>query len=122
MRAILLYSAVVVILPTLVFAYPSTMKLTFVGCKSRETFARAMRMGQQNDTKAIAQMVIEKECRVIERGQALEVEDVTWSGLVQVRLRGNPQAWWTAIELVERPSGGTSKAPANKQAPSSNPK
>jgi hypothetical protein len=72
--------------------------------------------------KAVAQLVVDKQCRTIERGQALDVEDVTWSGLVQVRLRGNPQQWWTAIELVERPSGGTSGGTsAPKQSPSSDP-
>ncbi len=88
--------------PSLAWAYPATMRLTALACATQEAYTRAQKMPYQHDREAVARMVVEKQCIVIQRGKALDVEDVTWSGLVQVRLRGRTRGWWTAIELVER--------------------
>jgi len=88
--------------PSLAWAYPATMRLTALACATQEAYTRAQKMPHQHDREAVARMVVEKQCMVIQRGKALDVEDVTSGGLVQVRQRGRPRRWWTAIELVER--------------------
>jgi hypothetical protein len=78
------------------------MKYTAFACVTQDTYVRTQEMAQQNDWEAVARMLVGRQCTRLERGQAVEVEDVTWGGLVQIRLRGRTQGWWTAIELVER--------------------
>ena len=98
----LLGTSLLLWLPSLTWAYPATMKYTAFACVTQETYVRTHKMAQQNDWEAVARMLTGKQRTRIERDQAVEVDEVTWGGLVQVRLRGRPQGWWTAIELIER--------------------
>ena len=77
--------------PSWAWAYQGMMKYTAFACVTQETYVRTQKMAHQGDWEAVARMLAGRQCTRIERGQAVEVEDVTWGGLVQVRLRGRTQ-------------------------------
>lgn len=76
------------------------INMTTPGCDSKDTYHQAVRILVAQDWEAFARLMLAGRCTSLKQGQQVYLEDVTWTGLSQVRIRGKTQRWWTSTEFV----------------------
>ena len=75
------------------------------GCVSRELYEQLTKIAVQGDSEAFTRLlrgsVVAGQCVIFTRGTVVFIEDTAiFSGLVQVRPKGQVRSYWTAIESV----------------------
>jgi hypothetical protein len=77
-----------------------------IGCHDRSVYERIVHISVQGDNEAAGKAILfgvaGGYCRMLDLGSDVYMDDHAWfSGLVKVRLRGQIDGYWTAIENVQ---------------------
>ena len=88
------------------FAFPSTIGDAAVGCQEKDKLEKLLSYARAKDneafTKALLLGVSDGSCHMFHAGDSVEVTDVKWSGLNQVRPRGSIEEYWIVREALKR--------------------
>jgi hypothetical protein len=95
-----------VTLSTEALAFPSTIGDSVVGCQDREKLEKLLSYARAKDTEAFTKAMLlgisDGSCHMFQAGDSVEVTDVKWTGLNQVRPRGSLEEFWIVREALKR--------------------
>jgi hypothetical protein len=83
---------------------PRHMKISHFGCRTTEQYDEILAVFDDKAAfqKRLAQRVVLGQCVLFEKGDEVISMDVgIWSGMIQVRKRGDPDAFWMRISMIE---------------------
>jgi hypothetical protein len=87
-----------VTLSTEAFAFPSTVGDSVVGCQDKEKLEKLLSYSRAKDTEAFTKALLlglsDGSCYMFKAGEAVDVTDVKWTGLNQVRPHGSIKEYW----------------------------
>ncbi|OAI27009.1 MULTISPECIES: hypothetical protein [Methylomonas] len=89
-----------------VIAFESKIADSAVGCRDQAKLEKLLSYARSKDneafTKALLLGVSDGSCAMFQAGESVDVTDVKWSGLNQVRRRGDIQEYWVVREVLKR--------------------
>jgi hypothetical protein len=83
---------------------PRHMTISHFGCRTTEQYNEILVLfdDKQAFQKRLAQRVVLGHCVFFEEGDEVITMDVgVWSGMIQVRKRGDPDAFWMRISMID---------------------
>lgn len=87
-------------------AFESKITDSAVGCTDQTKLEKLLSYARSKDneafTKALLLGVSDGSCTMFKAGESVDVSDVKWSGLNQVRRRGAIQEYWVVREVLKR--------------------
>lgn len=77
----------------------------FFGCDTLERFKSVLALGSDKLAmqKLLAREILASHCKTWSNGDNLYIDDyAVWSHAIRVRMRGDPDFWWTSEVAVSR--------------------
>jgi hypothetical protein len=79
-----------------------TMKINWIGCDTKDNYRRALDMMIDKDWEAVARLMVSGQCIQLDEGTTVYMENATFTGWAQVRLKGQVTGWWTNYEHLSK--------------------
>jgi hypothetical protein len=80
------------------------MKISHFGCRTTEQYREILALVEDTEAfqKRLAHRVVLRQCAFFELGDEVLTTDVgILSGMIQVRKRGDPDAFWMRISMID---------------------
>lgn len=101
MRKICLALFMLFVLVPMVFAATEYVTVgQYFAAFTKEDIELVSTLVSQNDTDAIVNLALQGRVFILEGGKTVFLMDSSW-GLVQLRMKGNPQSFWTFREAIK---------------------